>query len=249
MKSIYRTTKDRNNPYVMINKMAITNPKLSMKAKGLFAYFMTLPDDWEVYQKELVKHFTDGKASVAAAILELQNAGYVKKEKIRGKDGKWTGWAFQIFETPPRSDYPISENPTSDNRTLPSIDLVLSTDPTNSPPSQVKAPQTAHKQITERYFALYQDRFSMKPAFNGKEGRAIKNLLSHYEPQEILVNLDKYFASDDTFYAKQGYTLQYFQTAINALRIQGKDHRPSEFVNSGDDYEAEAARLNSMRKQ
>lgn len=41
----YRINKDKDNPYVMMNKGFIQNPYLSMQAKGLLAYFLSLPND------------------------------------------------------------------------------------------------------------------------------------------------------------------------------------------------------------
>lgn len=95
---ILRGQKDKNNPYVMINKKALCDPKLSAKAKGIHSYLMTLPDDWKMYTKELTKHFTDGRDGIAAGLQELEKAGYLLKKRIKTTTGKFDGFQYTILE-------------------------------------------------------------------------------------------------------------------------------------------------------
>ena len=54
-----RTKKERN--YTVMDNTFLRDERLSAKAKGIFAYILYLPEDWCIYQSELVKHFSDGK--------------------------------------------------------------------------------------------------------------------------------------------------------------------------------------------
>jgi hypothetical protein len=47
--SIFRVSKNKENPYVMIDKRSIGNDKISWKAKGILAYCLSMPDDWVFY--------------------------------------------------------------------------------------------------------------------------------------------------------------------------------------------------------
>lgn len=98
--SFYRIIKDKNNPYVMMNKYALEDEKISWKAKGILAYLLSLPDDWKIYESELQNHAKDGKDSLAAGIKELEQAGYIKKSKIRNLKGQITGTNYEVYEVP-----------------------------------------------------------------------------------------------------------------------------------------------------
>jgi len=98
--SIFRVTKDKSNPYVMMNKHALDDESITWKAKGILAYLLSLPDDWQIYATELQRHAKDSKDSLATGIEELEKAGYIIKTKIRNERGQITGTNYQVFEVP-----------------------------------------------------------------------------------------------------------------------------------------------------
>lgn len=84
--------------YTCICNHAIRNKNLSFKAKGLFVYLLSLPDDWELYKSELMEHSKDKRTSIESAIKELVENGYLKI--IRDKSGKSTSLCFYLVENP-----------------------------------------------------------------------------------------------------------------------------------------------------
>lgn len=95
--SIYRVEKNKN--YVVMNRTALNDERLSWKAKGIIAYMLSLPDDWTFYIEELVKHSTDGEASFRSGLKELKNLGYVKRYPVRG-GSRITEWETVVYEVP-----------------------------------------------------------------------------------------------------------------------------------------------------
>ena len=83
--SIIRTVKNKDNPYVMINKQGVQDPNLSWAAKGLLAYLLSLPDNWTIYAKELLKHTSSGETNTYTVIRELLRHGYMEKIEYRYK--------------------------------------------------------------------------------------------------------------------------------------------------------------------
>lgn len=75
-----------------------------MQAKGLLAYLLSLPADWEVHKTEIYKHFKNGRDSVFRAWKELEQLGYITEKKYRDKKGR--------FQT----QYTIHEEPVLKNR-------------------------------------------------------------------------------------------------------------------------------------
>jgi hypothetical protein len=72
---------------------------ISARAKGLFAYIMTLPDDWKIQKEELYSHFTEGRDALDKAFRELINVGYIKNERLRDEAGKIIGFRFVVKES------------------------------------------------------------------------------------------------------------------------------------------------------
>jgi hypothetical protein len=99
-KTLLRIKKNKNNPYVMINKKAMSNINLSWKAKGILAYLLSLPDDWILYISELSKHATNGKSSLYSGIKELSTNGYISKKTIRNKKGQIKNHEYTVHEKP-----------------------------------------------------------------------------------------------------------------------------------------------------
>lgn len=99
--AVYRVIKDKNNPYVLKNTFYDFDSRLSLKAKGLMGIFLSRPDDWNFYHKEILKHCKDGKDSLNSAINELIKTGYIKRELSRDTEGKLLGgYDYTVFEVP-----------------------------------------------------------------------------------------------------------------------------------------------------
>ena len=97
---LFRVQKDRDNPYVMMNKSFLQDPDLSAKAKGILAYFLTLPDDWQIYLDEISTHFKDGRDSIRQGVKELLENGYISRSNCRLRDekGHLKGYTYDVFE-------------------------------------------------------------------------------------------------------------------------------------------------------
>lgn len=97
--TIFRVEKNKDNPFVMIDRRTIENPRLSWKAKGLLAYLLSRPDNWVIRFRELVKRSPDKAHTVRVAMNELRAAGHVKVVTEREK-GRVKQWIYTIHESP-----------------------------------------------------------------------------------------------------------------------------------------------------
>jgi hypothetical protein len=76
----------KNVPFTMIANSVFSDPSLSLKAKGLFGYIYSKPDDWDFAADRIANECSDGVDSVQATLKELQDAGYlVRQRKPNGK--------------------------------------------------------------------------------------------------------------------------------------------------------------------
>jgi hypothetical protein len=147
--STFRIQKDKENPYVMVNKVLINDETLSFKAKGILLYLLSKPDDWKVYESEISSHSKDKIDSVRSGVKELINAGYIKRTREQDGKGKFKGYIYNVFETPQNKELcPLLDFPKTGNPTL------LINDNTNN---DINIPQKGLCRIGNKYF------------FNGKK--------------------------------------------------------------------------------
>ena len=112
MAILRKTNRDR---YTVIDNSLFMNHELSYKAKGLLCQMLSLPDGWEFSVEGLATLSSDGVTVVRTALSELEINNYLRRNKVRGSDGRMAGIEYIVSEIP-ISDLPISENPISVNR-------------------------------------------------------------------------------------------------------------------------------------
>lgn len=123
-----RIKKDYSKGFTTMNNTIVRDDSLSWKARGIFAYLWSMPDDWNFYETEVAKHATDGRQSLRTGLEELEKNGYLERTRSRDKLGKFGAPVWVLHDEPatthsPMSDYPTLDKPTSDyptsgNRTL-----------------------------------------------------------------------------------------------------------------------------------
>ena len=108
--------KDKTSNFTVVCNEIFQRSDLSAKAKGVFIYLMTLPDDWKVFKSEVYTHFTEGRSTIDTAFKELEMFGYIRKEAVRGERGRMNGWKFTIYESPIAQFTEIGETENRRNR-------------------------------------------------------------------------------------------------------------------------------------
>ena len=137
--------------YTVMNNACLQDPTMSLKAKGLYAYLMSLPEDWVLHQTELKRHFKDGRDSIRTAIYELIEKGYVTKVDTRNELGQIVDCTYTVYETPNGvAEKPITENPTSVNPSIQSTNVNKVLSNTNSCVAEEK-PKRTRKPFTTCY--------------------------------------------------------------------------------------------------
>jgi hypothetical protein len=114
-----RVEKTKN--YTVILNSLITSTSLTSDEKSLLFHILSLPDDWVLY-KDYFKMYYSGCISdkkIDNAWKGLETKGYLKKDRVKRQDGKFSSWHYEVREVPftdiPKSD--MSENQTIGNTT------------------------------------------------------------------------------------------------------------------------------------
>lgn len=97
--------------YTQVPNAVLTDVNLSLKAKGLIAYMLSKPDDWQFYVKAMAAELKENKDTVARILTELIDAGYIVREEIRYK-GQFKGFEYTVYHSPyPKKPEPVLPEP------------------------------------------------------------------------------------------------------------------------------------------
>ena len=97
MSTVLRVEKNRN--YTVMSNQFLRNKELSLKAKGLLAVCLSLPDDWDYSINGLVAICKESVTAVRNAMKELESFGYMKINKLQNDKGHFY-YEYVIYETP-----------------------------------------------------------------------------------------------------------------------------------------------------
>ena len=90
----------------------LKNRNLSLKAKGLLSYMLSLPEDWNYTIGGLTVVCMEGRDAIREAVKELERQGYVVRTRVRDEQGRLRNAEYTIYEVPHSAqDKPASENP------------------------------------------------------------------------------------------------------------------------------------------
>ncbi|WP_437272749.1 conserved phage C-terminal domain-containing protein [Staphylococcus succinus] len=95
----FRAIKESGN-FVTVHKNFIHDSNLTFKSKGILLYLLSRPDDWQIYESEILKHTNDGKDSLKSGIRELEDVGYVVRTRKRNDKGHLNGYEYLVYEHP-----------------------------------------------------------------------------------------------------------------------------------------------------
>ena len=109
---IVRVEKSRN--FTPVSNVPFRDKRLSLRARGLLATALTLPDDWGYSLAGLLSLFPDGKQALRAALAELEAAGYLTRTRENAAGGKFA-FVYLFREAPhpvePCAAQPCTEKP------------------------------------------------------------------------------------------------------------------------------------------
>ena len=81
------TLKKSKKNYTQVSNIILRDERLSLKAKGLFAYMDSKPEGWNFTILSISSQVKDGKSSVEAALNELKKYHYLRYEKLPNGKG------------------------------------------------------------------------------------------------------------------------------------------------------------------
>lgn len=144
--------------FTILENAVLRDERLSYRARGLLAYLLSHVEEWSVTSEDLSRRSAEGRDAVRTALNELEATGYLRRERRRGSDGRFTTQSV-VYDTPqeapaqeglfpPAPGNPAPVHPAPDNQA--SIeDHPKKTSPNGE--GGAKAPAPAHAIATAVY--------------------------------------------------------------------------------------------------
>ncbi len=128
---------EKNENYTVMGNYHLSDPRLSLKAVGLLSKMLSLPENWDYTIRGLTCICREGRDAIQGAIVELEDAGYIRRQQRHDVNGKFAGNEYVIYEAP-LTENPLTENPPQLNTK--SIKYLNNTPPIVPPKGETPAP-------------------------------------------------------------------------------------------------------------
>lgn len=89
----------RNQTFTVIYQEVAQHETMSMEARGLLLYMLSLPEDWEYHRNWLIDQCPGwGRDKVKKVLKELSEKGYLCRTARRSENGsKFDGWDWEVL--------------------------------------------------------------------------------------------------------------------------------------------------------
>lgn len=184
--------KGRRKGFTMIYNSVLKDNRLDLKTKGFFAVMMSFPEEWEFSIKGLCSVMGIGRDAVKGCLKQLEDAGYLLKEQIRGEHGKFAYNCYVLLEE--SGSAPMVDTPGFS----PSTEKPSPVEPSTAEPSPVNPHQSntiENKDYTYIPPIVPQEGTAQKPK---KKKRGVKTAPDH-EPERF----EKFWAAYPRHESKQ----------------------------------------------
>ena len=145
---------ERTRDYTVMCNHHLKDSNLSLKAKGLLSMMLSLPDEWNYTTRGLAAICKEGVDAIGKTLKELEQAGYIIRRRLRGKDGRISDTEYTIFEKPrkPKNSAPYTTLPDTENPYMVNPDMEESDaeEPDTDNPAQLNTKKSnTQKTITD----------------------------------------------------------------------------------------------------
>lgn len=138
--------KSKRRKFTSLSNQLLQNHSLSFATRGLLAYLLSKPDDWECRITDIEREGNIGTTARRTMMIEAEKAGYLTFERTRNERGQFFS-AYTVFEEPvaesertfswksnekPDLDEPATENPPPENPPLDDRGDIVNTDLQNT---------------------------------------------------------------------------------------------------------------------
>lgn len=184
-----KVTRIKNANYTTISNVFLRDKELSLKAKGLLATILSLPENWDFSIKGICATIKEGTTAVYSAIDELKERGYCKVVTNRNGKGMIVGNDYTFYEDPSMENLNVG-NQTQINT---NISLPNTKDTDNK---EKKKEEETNKELFEQCWIAYRRKGSKKKAFE------YWKKLTDVEKQNVMPHIKAYVSTRELQFQK-----------------------------------------------
>lgn len=129
--------------FAVLSHEMLRDSRLSFAARGLLAYLLSLPDNWEIRVSHLIEQSPAGRDAVYSMMKELTEFGYMHRVEKRDASGRITGYETIVRE--------LSENPQPTQQKPAKVSRAHAVRPVTEKPDTAK-PDTANPGTKKELF-------------------------------------------------------------------------------------------------
>lgn len=93
----------RRNRFTTVDRTTVNDSRLSFRARGVLMWLLDKPDEWRADARTIAQAGSEGRDAVRAALAELEEHGYLVRNKYRGDGGRWVT-EHTVYERPQGGD-------------------------------------------------------------------------------------------------------------------------------------------------
>lgn len=198
---IRRAPRDKKNPYFMMHQKTAQDERLSFEARGLLAYLLSKPDDWQLIIADLMRAGGCGRDKVRKILAQLEEQKYLEKRQVKDEKGLFSHTEYWVYERP-LTENPSTESPSTEKPLLQSTEKLQSTDKkrwsageprTPTSPDAFRKEQVLKHPLWQAYAATY----FAPPSFtqrNAKTHLEVIEALSEagVKPEQLTAYMNKF---------------------------------------------------------
>lgn len=184
-----KVTRIKNANYTTISNVFLRDKELSLKAKGLLATILSLPENWDFSIKGICATIKEGTTAVYSAIDELKERGYCKVVTNRNEKGMIVGNDYTFYEDPSMENLNVG-NQTQINT---NISLPNTKDTDNK---EKKKEEETNKELFEKCWLAYRRKGSKKKSLE------YWKKLTDVEKQNVMPHIKAYVSTRELQYQK-----------------------------------------------
>lgn len=159
-------------PYGMVPNSLLNNNKISLKAKGLFAFMQSKPDGWQFSVEKISFQCKEAKTSISEGLKELEMFGFLIRKKQQTGNGFTVDYHL-FFEA-------ISVNPIADFQ---SLEIQSLEKPTSGNPIIGKSVNNSKKDISKKDISNKEEREASLAFFEKNYPSRYEVLMMQYKKQ------------------------------------------------------------------
>ena len=225
-----KVTRIKNTNYTTISNVFLRDKELSLKAKGLLATILSLPENWDFSIKGICATIKEGTTAVYSAIDELKERGYCKVVTNRNEKGMIVGNDYTFYEDPNVENLNMgNQAQINTNISLPNTKETINKEIKKEEKEIDKSISKSNKELFEECWLSYNRKGSKKKALEQWQK------ISDETKAHILTHIKAYVGSRDRQFQKD-FERYLRDKTFNDVVYKGNSIIYDPMVGVSDDY-------------